>query len=48
MVYELQPGDRWTDSGVLVIGFRFTVQNPKNRLMTYLLIIFYKVHIANN
>jgi len=27
MTHEIQPGDRRTD---LVIGFRFTVQNPKN------------------
>jgi len=32
MVYEIQPGDRRTDSGALVIGSRFTVRNPKNYL----------------
>jgi len=31
MVHEIQLGDRRTDSGALVIGFRFTIQNPKNQ-----------------
>jgi len=32
MVHEIQPAgcDRRTDIGALVIGFRFTLRNPKN------------------